>query len=110
MNNTHQDTDLSLPGFPVSSESMAIPLDSFLDCPQKHDNISQVKGIYYDDELQTFFIFIKHYYLQIGEDLVKKGFRDIFVGDYINQAKALEFESYEVAKSVLFDDLVTKWV
>ena len=85
-------------------------LDDFLGCNRKYDNHSQVKGIYYNEELNTFFIFIDRFYLQIGEDLVKKNFRNVFVGDYMSQARSLEFESYKVSRQVLFEDAATKWV
>lgn len=96
--------------FDDSSVRTAIRLDAFLGCHQKYENENQLKGFYYNDDLETFFVFVNHFYLQITEDLVKRGFKDIFVGDYMKNAKPLEFESYEVAKSVLFDDLLARWV
>lgn len=96
--------------FDDNTLEMTIQMEALLDCPRPHKYYADLKGFYYDRQLRTFFIFIMHYYLQIGEDLVKNDFRLFGDGEYMKHAKSFEFESYEVAKSVLFDDSSEHWV
>lgn len=92
------------------SEEIILPMTNLLDCPRPHVTLDEVKGIYHDTQLKSFFIFINHYYLQIREDLVENGFKLFGRGDLMQYAKMFEFERYEDAKSVLYDSWTKNWV
>ena len=77
----------------------------FFNCNPQFNNKSQLKGIFYDQKY--FYIFIKHHYLKIGDDLISQKFR--ILEEYFSDSKWLKFETDDILKSLVFEEFLTKW-
>lgn len=66
--------------------------EELFNCHTKPTKMNETKGIYYDKKEKTFFIFIRRFYLQITEDLVKKGFT-FDKQSFLNNSKDLHLDT-----------------
>lgn len=88
----------------VRSIDVPVPLVDLLYCHRPLTNFEQVKGIFYYDERQSFYLFVDHFYVKIHEDLVKSSFFvDHKLKTYDENELDLEF-GQEDRKSVEFEN------
>lgn len=82
-------------------------LDQFFDCHQPFVSSKQVKGIYYSNQNDLFYIIIDRFYIRTDDDLIDKKFR--IDPQLYEDALDLKFELNQT-ENLEFEKLSSKWV
>ena len=106
--NTPASSDEMLTDFRNKDNQIEFKLFDLFSCRNAFTDPSQVKGIFFDRTSNTFYIFIKHFYVPMNVNLVDQEFR-INESDYQN-ARNLQFESDEILESIVYEETQTKWI
>lgn len=83
--------------------NISFDFDEFFSCHTSFTNLRQLNGIYFNRNSTMFFIFIKRFYLQIKDELVRNGF-NLNDNVYETNSHVLKFEEQEI-----YPNRIPKW-